>query len=67
MTANLSRLYSKILFGKVFADRGYVSQKMSGQLYQDFGIQFFAKPRRNMKNKLMRLHDKLLSRKRSII
>ncbi|KST68516.1 hypothetical protein BC008_01510 [Mastigocoleus testarum BC008] len=25
------------------------------------------KPRRNMKNKLMRLHDKLLSRKRSII
>ena len=57
----------KNLFGKVFADRGYVSQKMSGQLYQDFGIQFFAKPRRNMKNKLMRLHDKLLSRKRSII
>ncbi|MEH2336050.1 transposase [Nostoc sp.] len=32
-----------------------------------FGIEFFAKPRRNMKNKLMRLHDKLLSRKRSII
>ena len=29
--------------------------------------QFFAKPRRNMKNKLMRLHDKLLSRQRSII
>jgi hypothetical protein len=28
---------------------------------------FFAKPRRNMKNKLMCLHDKLLSRQRSII
>ncbi|OUL34063.1 IS982 family transposase [Nostoc sp. 106C] len=55
------------LFGKIFGDRGYVSQKLADQLLQDFGIQFFAKPRRNMKNKLMLLHDKLLSRKRSII
>lgn len=55
------------LFGKFFADRGYVSQKLAHQLLEDFGIQFFAKPRRNMKNKLMRLHDKLLSRQRSII
>ena len=55
------------LLGKFFADRGYVSQKLANQLLQDFGIQFFAKPRRNMKNKLMRLHDKLLSRQRSII
>lgn len=55
------------LFGKFFADRGGVSQKLANQLLEDFGIQFFAKPRRNMKNKLMRLHDKLLSRQRSII
>ena len=55
------------LFGKFFADRGYVSQKLAHQLLEEFGIQFFAKPRRNMKNKLMRLHDKLLSRQRSII
>lgn len=55
------------LFGKIFGDRGYVSQKLADQLLEDFGIQFFAKPRRNMKNKLMLLHDKLLSRKRSII
>jgi len=55
------------LFGKFFADRGYVSQKLANQLLEEFGIQFFAKPRRNMKNKLMRLHDKLLSRQRSII
>ena len=55
------------LFGKIFADRGYVSQKLAAQLLQDFGIQFFAKPRRNMKNQLMRLHDKLLARKRSIL
>jgi Transposase DDE domain len=28
---------------------------------------FFAKPKRNMKNRLVRLQDKLLSRKRSIL
>lgn len=55
------------LFGKFFADRGYVSQKLAKQLLEEFGIQFFAKPRRKMKNKLMCLHDKFLSRKRSII
>ena len=55
------------LFGKFFADRGYVSQKLATQLLQEFGIEFFAKPRRNMTNKLMRLHDKLLSRQRYII
>ena len=55
------------LFGKVFADKGYVSQSLTTQLFENEGIDFFAKPRRNMKNKLMRLNDKLLSRKRSII
>jgi len=55
------------LFGKVFADRGYVSQSLTEQLLKDFGIEFFAKLKRNMKNRLMRLHDKLLSRKRSIV
>jgi transposase len=32
------------LFGKIFADRGYVSQKLATQLLHDFGIEFFAKP-----------------------
>lgn len=56
-----------VLSGKVFADRGYVSKKLAKQLLEDFNIEFFAKPKRNMKNKLMRLTDKLLTRKRSII
>jgi hypothetical protein len=30
------------LFGKFFADRGYVSQKLANQLLEDLGIQFFA-------------------------
>ena len=34
------------LFGKIFADRGYVSQPLATKLLADFGIQFFAKPRR---------------------
>ena len=55
------------LFGKIFADRGYVSQPLATKLLENFGIQFFAKPRRNMKNRLMLLSDKLLARKRSII
>ena len=55
------------LFGKIFADKGYVSHSLATQLFEDEGIDFFAKPRRNMKNKLMRLNDKLLSQKRSII
>jgi hypothetical protein len=57
----------KDLFGKVFADRGYVSHALAQTLFQAYGIEFFAKPKRNMKNRLMRLSDKLLSRKRSII
>ena len=57
----------QFLFGKIFADRGYVSQPLANKLLQEFGIQFFAKPRRNMKNRLMLLSDKLLARKRSII
>ena len=55
------------LTGKVFADRGYVKKALAQELLETFGIEFFAKPKRNMKNKLMRLNDKLLARKRSIV
>lgn len=30
------------LFGKIFADRGYVSQNLATQLLEELGIQFFA-------------------------
>ncbi len=53
--------------GQVFADRGDVSKKLAKELLDRFGIHFFAQPRRNQKNQLMRLNDKLLSRKRSIV
>ena len=57
----------KALFGKVFADRGYVSQSLFEQLLHTYGIALYAKPKRNMKPRLMRLTDKLLARKRAIV
>jgi hypothetical protein len=55
------------LFGKVFGDRGDVSQKLAVQLWQDWGIQLITKLKRRMKNRLMNLADKLLLRRRAII
>jgi len=55
------------LFGKVFADKGYVSQKLTQQLLESVGVQLITKLKRKMKNRLMHLSDRLLIRKRSII
>lgn len=55
------------LFGKVFADKGYVSQKLAQRLLQSVGVQLITKLKRNMKNCLMPLADRLLLRKRAII
>jgi len=57
---------TKKLFGKLFGDRGYVSQKLFDELYKR-GLQLITKLRKNMKNKLMPMVDKLLVRKRSLI
>lgn len=55
------------LFGKVFGDKGYVSQKLAKQLLESIGVQLVTKLRRNMKNRLLLLSDRLLLRKRAII
>ena len=55
------------LFGKLIADRGYVSQPLFEQLLDTFGVQLITKLRKNMKNRLLPLVDKLLLRKRAII
>ena len=55
------------LFGKVFADKGYVSQKLAKQLLNTAGIQLITKLKRNMKQRLMPLGARLLLRKRAII
>ncbi|MGB3791033.1 MAG: IS982 family transposase [Phormidesmis sp.] len=54
------------LTGKLFGDKGYVSQALFEQLYQQ-GLQLIAKRRKNMTNRLMSLLDKVLLRKRAVI
>jgi len=54
------------LWGKLFGDKGYLSQPLFEQLYQR-GVQLITPIRKNMSNRLMPLYDKLLARKRSII
>ena len=57
----------KRLFGKLIADRGYISQALFEQLLETFNLQLITKLRKNMKNRLMPWMDKLLLRKRAII
>jgi hypothetical protein len=54
------------LKGKVFGDRGYISQALFERLFSQ-GVQLITKLRKDMKSKLMPLLDKLLLRKRSLI
>ena len=55
------------LFGKLIADRGYISQALFAQLLDTFGIQLITKLRKNMKNRLLPWMDKVLLRKRALI
>ena len=54
------------VFGKLFGDKGYISEKLQQLLFVD-GIQLITSIRNNMKNSLMEMSDKILLRKRSII
>lgn len=56
----------KALFGKLFGDKGYLSQALFERLLREFNIQLFTKLKSNMKNRLMHWADKLLLRKRAI-
>lgn len=57
---------TKGIIGKLFGDRGYISQALFEQLWQR-GLQLVTKIKKNMKNRLMPLLDKILLRKRAII
>lgn len=56
----------KGLFGKLFGDRGYVSQPLFEALY-DEGVQLVTRLKTRMKNRLLPLMDKIMLRKRAII
>lgn len=53
-------------FNLIISDKGYLSQRVSDILYPR-GIQLITKLKKNMKNKLMLMEDKILLRKRAII
>jgi hypothetical protein len=56
------------LFGKVFGDKGYISQPLYELLHQTFGVQLVTKLKSNSKNCLpMLLADRILLRKRAIV
>lgn len=54
------------LIGKLFGDKGYISAALFHKLWER-GVQLITSLRRNMKNALMPLMDKILLRKRSLI
>lgn len=58
--------FHKRLFGKLFGDKGYISQSLFEEMFID-GIHLITKPRKNMKNSLMHIHDKVILRKRALI
>jgi transposase len=56
------------LFGKVFGDKGYISQPLYDLLRQAFGIQLVTKLKSNSKNCLpMSWMDRIMLRKRAIV
>jgi len=54
------------IWGKLFGDKGYISQPLFNLLFEQ-NLQLITKIKKNMKNKIMSITDKLLLRKRAII
>lgn len=54
------------IFGKLFGDKGYISKTLFELLFID-GIHLITKLRKNMKNSLMHIQDKILLKKRALI
>jgi hypothetical protein len=60
------KAFHQKVFGKIFADRGYIGKDLFEKLFVD-GIHLLTKIRRNMKNSLMHIYDKILLRKRAVV
>lgn len=57
---------AKKIYGKLFADRGYISPRLFDSLFEE-GIHLVTGLKVNMKNRLMPMHDKIMLRKRLVI
>ena len=55
------------LFGKIFADKGYLSAKLTQDLFETYRVQLVTRLRKSMKNKLIDEIDKYFLRKRAIL
>ena len=58
--------FLKKLFGKLYADKGYISKQLTSLLFEQ-GLHLVTGMKNNMKNSLMTMKDKILLRKRSVI
>jgi hypothetical protein len=56
----------KGLYGKIFGDKGYISSEMTKNLFNQ-GLSLITKIQKNMKNKLMKIEDKILLMKRGLV
>ena len=63
---DLMQTLVKDLFGKLYGDKGYLSKTLFETLFHK-GVHVVTKLRRNMKNCLMSLRDKIMLRKRAVI
>jgi len=61
----MSKLVKRI-FGKIFGDKGYLGKKLFEMLWSK-GIKIVTKIKKNMKNKLMLMDEKILLKKRGPI
>ena len=58
--------FLKKIFGKLYADKGYISKELTELLFNQ-GLHLVTGIKNNMKNVLMTMRDKILLRKRSVI
>ena len=54
------------IFGKLYGDKGYISKDLFEKLFVD-GVHLITKIKKNIKNSLMLLQDKIALRKRALI
>jgi transposase len=55
------------LWGRLFADKGYLSQPLTQELLRTRHLRLVTHVKRNMTNRLLLLHDKVLLRRRAIM
>lgn len=58
--------FHKKIMGKLYGDKGYIGKDLFENLFVD-GVHLVTKIRKNMKNSLMLLNDKIMLKKRALI